>query len=160
MADLCVGGMGGMGGFGGMGGLSGMGGMGLRGGGARGSRAEPPKERGPTKEIGCKCGYSCGTMAALQKHLDRFKSDPAGHEAVITERSPSPPRGSRLNGYPGDDDDGFNDVFCPPIGGRPSRMATDSAQLECTCGYSCGTVRALQKHIEKFAGQRGHAPRT
>merc|ERR1711920_678722 len=66
------------------------------GGGARGSRAprEAPAPSGPTKEIGCKCGYSCGTMKALEKHLDKFKGNPA-NEAQVTERPASPPRPPR-----------------------------------------------------------------
>eukprot|EP00929_Paragymnodinium_shiwhaense_P023403 TRINITY_DN14652_c0_g3_i1.p1 TRINITY_DN14652_c0_g3~~TRINITY_DN14652_c0_g3_i1.p1 ORF type:complete len:518 (-),score=206.30 TRINITY_DN14652_c0_g3_i1:380-1933(-) len=81
------------GGLRGGGGLLGGGGMPMgmgRGGGATASRA-PAQPSGPSQDIGCKCGYSCGTMKALEKHLDRFKGDPA-HEALITERPPSPPR--------------------------------------------------------------------
>ena len=33
----------------------------------------PPVEEGPYTEIGCSCGYSCGTMQALKKHLARVK---------------------------------------------------------------------------------------
>lgn len=85
---LGMGGAGGMGAFGGldprmMGGLGGS-------GGSRGSR-EQPRDTGPSQDIGCKCGYSCGTMKALEKHLDRFKGD-AAHAAIVTERPPSPPR--------------------------------------------------------------------
>merc|ERR1719506_1274638 len=106
-----MGGMGGMGSMGGMGGMRGFGGMGGmapgmggRGGPARPSRARsPPRDEGPRQDIGCKCGYSCGTMKALEKHLARFPGDPA-HEKQVTERPPSPPRIPReMQGeYPGD----------------------------------------------------------
>merc|ERR1719408_997556 len=65
-------------------------GMGGRGAPSRASR-EPPRDTGPSQDIGCKCGYSCGTMKALEKHLAKFPGDPA-HEARVTERPPSPPR--------------------------------------------------------------------
>jgi len=96
------GGMPGMGGFDGMPGMPGMGAYGGLGRGppARGSKAAP-KDEGPSQDIGCKCGYSCGTMKALEKHLARFEGDPA-HEAQVTERPPSPPRMPRDMAPPSD----------------------------------------------------------
>merc|ERR1719421_850217 len=46
--------------------------------------APPPASTGPEIEMGCICGYSCGTRAALDKHLARFPGDPA-HAAQIKE---------------------------------------------------------------------------
>merc|ERR1712217_936260 len=90
-----------------------MSGLGAMGGAARGSRGPraAPAPSGPTKEIGCKCGYSCGTMKALEKHLDKFKGNPA-HEAKVTERPASPPRPPR-DFAP----DGIDDELLAQLGG-------------------------------------------
>ncbi|CAK9005304.1 unnamed protein product [Durusdinium trenchii] len=42
-------------------------------------RRTPPQEQ--EEEIGCICGYTCGTEKALQRHLDRFPSDAAHRDA-------------------------------------------------------------------------------
>merc|ERR1712032_1424001 len=46
---------------------------------------EPRRSTAPTEfvdeeEIGCICGFSCGTQKALEKHLSRFPND-AAHKA-------------------------------------------------------------------------------
>jgi len=118
-----------------LGGLSG--GMGVQ------ARA-PRKPAGPSFDLGCTCGYNCGTQAALNKHLDKFRGDP-NHEAQITERPPTPPlrpnpskRRGRDAGSQGQDQDG-------------------EVLWSCACGYNCGTARAFEKHMQKFEGNRGHA---
>jgi len=145
----------GMPGMEGMGGLTSLGG---RGGKATGSR-EPPRPSGPSKEIGCKCGYSCGTMTALEKHLSRFTGPE--HEAVVTERPPSPPRVQLRQG-----DDKMDDIlsgYCreaTQFPGRPGMTAEpedDKPELACICGYSCGTEKALVRHMERFPGNPSHA---
>jgi len=179
MLEALMGELGGMppGMFGGRGGLGGPGGPGVAGsraggGLARGSR-EPPRDTGPTKEIGCKCGYSCGTMKALEKHLDRFRGDPA-HEAQVTERPPSPPRLSRDSdfgrGLAGRHSPGFVDDLppelaarlgagaAPPRGAGAGAATGDGPELGCICGYSCGTTKALRKHFDKYAGSSSHGP--
>ena len=47
-------------------------------------------------EIGCVCGFSCGTQKALDKHLARFPDDPA-HAAKIVKVT----RASRTSGAEG-----------------------------------------------------------
>mmetsp|Transcript_103567 Transcript_103567/g.198803 ORF Transcript_103567/g.198803 Transcript_103567/m.198803 type:complete len:183 (+) Transcript_103567:2-550(+) len=171
-------------------------------GSARASR-EPPKDTGPQKDIGCKCGYTCGTMKALEKHLDKFKGNPA-HEAQVKERPPSPPRPvpqgmPGMSGFPGDLPPGMAEQLSrgggypmdlPPgmaeqlglLGGdiddlppgvaerllgmtgagrEPVRSAagagnSDDVEIGCICGYTCGTAKALQRHLDKFSGNASH----
>ena len=40
-------------------------------------------------EIACKCGYTCGTRKALDKHLLRFPGDDA-HQALGSKRTSAP----------------------------------------------------------------------
>ena len=47
-------------------------------------------ESPPGKNIGCKCGYSCGTIKALDKHLARFLCDPS-HAAQTSKCRQTPP---------------------------------------------------------------------
>lgn len=80
--------MGGLGPMAGLGPMDGLGGLPFRGpapGMARGSQ-DPyaPSRRRPViqddsdePEIGCICGYTCGTEKALMRHLDRFPGDPS-----------------------------------------------------------------------------------
>lgn len=141
-------------GHGGIGSIGG--GIGRKGaGGARSSR-EPPRETGPTKEIGCKCGYSCGTMKALEKHLDKFKDNPS-HEAQVTERPASPPRLPERMANLGTDaslDPGRGYSGRPSACGYPG--GNELPELSCRCGYTCGTTKALQRHLERFAGNFAH----
>merc|ERR1712151_230398 len=130
----------------------------------------------------------CGTMKALEKHLEKFKGDPA-HKAQVTERPASPPRPQR-DVYPADIDEelltqlggaaGFGGIggigagdrnsfnypragasfddrraMPPERGPRPS--GGGDVELGCICGYSCGTKAALQRHLDRFAGNSAHA---
>eukprot|EP00927_Polykrikos_kofoidii_P011721 TRINITY_DN15004_c0_g2_i1.p1 TRINITY_DN15004_c0_g2~~TRINITY_DN15004_c0_g2_i1.p1 ORF type:complete len:547 (-),score=125.39 TRINITY_DN15004_c0_g2_i1:246-1886(-) len=174
------GGMGGLGGgFGGGFGGGPCGGLRARGsaavpGGAR-APGEPPADSGPKKDIGCKCGYSCGTMKALERHLERFKGDGA-HGAQVTERPPSPPR------PPLREDGLFPPGMADEIGGLPPGIAQRLGLVEdgysgrprgsyasagpggadgglaCLCGFTAGTTKAFSRHMERFAGNPAHSP--
>eukprot|EP00927_Polykrikos_kofoidii_P011720 TRINITY_DN15004_c0_g1_i1.p1 TRINITY_DN15004_c0_g1~~TRINITY_DN15004_c0_g1_i1.p1 ORF type:complete len:575 (-),score=125.41 TRINITY_DN15004_c0_g1_i1:169-1821(-) len=185
-----MGGMDGLAGLGGdMGGLGGGFGGGFGGGPCGGFRGRssgvarasqgPPADTGPSQDIGCKCGYSCGTMKALERHLERFKGDGA-HGAQVTERPPSPPRPPpREDGlFPPGVAEEFGEL--PPgiaerlglargsVGnGYPARPFGSFASggvggadvgLECSCGFSAGTTRAFTRHMERFAGNPAHSP--
>merc|ERR1719313_1539934 len=108
---------------GGMGGFPDMGGMDFdapRGRDRRASAAPAPETE---TEIGCICGFSCGTQKALDKHLARFPDDPA-HAAKIVK-------------------------VCPPAARRQTTAPSESfpAGLGCSCGFTCGTPAALAKHV-------------
>lgn len=106
----------------------------------------PRKPAGPSFDRSCTCGYTCGTESALNKHLEKFRGDPK-HEARISERPPTPPlrpspskpRGRDAGGQ-GQDQDNFVCV-----------------NKVCSCGYTCGTAKAFDKHLQKFEGKPGHA---
>merc|ERR1719240_1790086 len=91
----------------------------------RRATAPPPASTEPEIEMGCICGYSCGTQAALNKHLARFPGDPS-HAAQIKEVPAAPPK---------------------PTAAKPASETPSG--LGCSCGYTCGTMAALARHCEK-----------
>eukprot|EP00930_Biecheleria_cincta_P006840 TRINITY_DN107918_c0_g1_i1.p1 TRINITY_DN107918_c0_g1~~TRINITY_DN107918_c0_g1_i1.p1 ORF type:complete len:592 (+),score=138.64 TRINITY_DN107918_c0_g1_i1:25-1776(+) len=154
-------GLGGLSGLGGLGGFGGLGGRGGLGAAQRGMREPRPRSpAGPSKEIGCACGYSCGTMAALDKHLSKFTGPE--HKAVVTERPPSPPRAHAARHGA---DQGMEGMHCPPAYGRSGGLSSrqpvreEAPSLACSCGFEAGTAKALQRHFDRFPGDPSHVKR-
>lgn len=117
---------------GGLAGLLGNGGRAGRGGGmdrmgVMGAGAHP--RFGGNLE--CRCGFECGSVGTLKKHLAKFPGDKQ-HAPLLEEAHDEP---SNM---------------------EPVEVVIN---FECRCGFTSGTGKALEKHFARFSGDKAHGPR-
>lgn len=126
-----------------------------------------PEPRRTSVEISCKCGYSCGTMTALGRHLDRFPGD-AMHGKVIRERSLSPlkPVDQSMQNEVLREEMPARSLPSPRQLNQPAerKLAREEVTtcrgktlvIGCKCGYNCGSRKALSRHLERFPMSADH----
>eukprot|EP00931_Biecheleriopsis_adriatica_P056618 TRINITY_DN33554_c0_g1_i3.p1 TRINITY_DN33554_c0_g1~~TRINITY_DN33554_c0_g1_i3.p1 ORF type:complete len:282 (+),score=35.54 TRINITY_DN33554_c0_g1_i3:30-848(+) len=122
-----------------------------------GSHSSSMSRKGADGMLKCSCGFTCGTPTALERHQKLLHSgdSPASfqrpHAAPIATTPPevSKIRRARLSSAPSLEVAPASVSSIQDRGsGYPSASSTKGVDgmLKCNCGFTCGTLMALERH--------------